>query len=177
MPHHPLRLSRQRGTTTVEFSLVAVALVALLTGSVEFGRYLYVWNAVQEVTRAAARLATVRSLDAASRDAIRHTAVFHEGESVPTPLPGGIQLTSDQVQIRYLTQTLQAADPLPAGALDNAAACLSADRASSCVRFVEAKVCSDASTDCAPLQFSSFFGVQMKIPPSTVILPAEGLGQ
>lgn len=165
-----------RGTTTVEFALVAVALTALLTGAIELGRYLYVWNAVQEVTRAAARLATVRSFGAASQEAIRHTAVFHDGESGPTPLPGGIALTSDHVQLSYLTATFAPATPLPDDGLDNAAACLSEARAGSCIRYVEAKVCGDASPSCAPLAFQSMFGVQVALPLSTVVLPAEGLG-
>ncbi|WP_432259409.1 TadE/TadG family type IV pilus assembly protein [Cupriavidus sp. TMH.W2] len=50
---------RERGTTAVEFAIVAVLFFSLLLGILEFGRVLYTWNAVAEATRWGARQAVV----------------------------------------------------------------------------------------------------------------------
>lgn len=170
------RQQRQQGAAALEFALVVVIFTALLTGITEFGRFLYVWNTVQEVTRSAARAAVVRPFSAASVDAIQREAVFHGGESGNVSLPGGQQITSTRVQIRYLNASLGEADPLPADAYDNAAACLSSERADSCVRFVEARVCEASNRGCAPVEFETLFGVSVFVPVSTVTMPAESLG-
>ncbi|WP_316153312.1 pilus assembly protein [Cupriavidus sp. BIC8F] len=49
----------QRGTTAVEFAIVAVLFFSVLLGILEFGRVLYTWNAVAEATRWGARQAVV----------------------------------------------------------------------------------------------------------------------
>lgn len=170
------RNQRQEGTAALEFALVVVIFTALLTGITEFGRFLYVWNTVQEVTRSAARAAVVRPFTAAAVDAIQREAVFHGGESGAVSLPGGQQITSTRVSIRYLNASLTEADPLPSDPYDNAAACLSEDRADSCVRFVEARVCDAGNRGCAPVEFETLFGVSVYVPVSTVIMPAESLG-
>ncbi|HXU94362.1 MAG TPA: TadE family protein, partial [Gallionella sp.] len=51
--------SKQRGAAAVEFALIAVFFFAVLFGIVEFGRALFVWNSVQEVTRYVARESVV----------------------------------------------------------------------------------------------------------------------
>jgi Flp pilus assembly protein TadG len=49
----------QRGTTTVEFAIVGGVFFMLLFGVIEFGRALFVANALDESTRRGARLAAV----------------------------------------------------------------------------------------------------------------------
>jgi hypothetical protein len=49
----------QTGTTTVEFAIVASVMFVLVFGVIEFGRALFVANALDESTRRGARLAAV----------------------------------------------------------------------------------------------------------------------
>ncbi|AYH45637.1 TadE/TadG family type IV pilus assembly protein [Azoarcus sp. DN11] len=55
--------NRQRGTTAVEFSIVALVFFTLLIGIMEMGRLLWTWNAAVEATRLGARLAVVCSMN------------------------------------------------------------------------------------------------------------------
>jgi Flp pilus assembly protein TadG len=50
---------RQQGVTTVEFAIVASVLFTLIFGVIEFGRALFVANALAESTRRGARTAAV----------------------------------------------------------------------------------------------------------------------
>lgn len=49
----------QQGVTIVEFTLIALALMVMLIGVLEVGRYVYSLQMLNEMTRKAARLATV----------------------------------------------------------------------------------------------------------------------
>lgn len=49
----------QRGTTAVEFAIVAALFLTVLLGILDFGRILFTWNAVGEATRWGARQAVV----------------------------------------------------------------------------------------------------------------------
>lgn len=51
--------SRQRGVTTVEFAIIAAVFLMVLFGIIEFGRALFVANALAESTRRGARTAAV----------------------------------------------------------------------------------------------------------------------
>lgn len=166
----------QRGTTTVEFALISVALVAVMIAVIEVGRYLYLWNIVQEVTRSAARTATVRGLDNTTRAAIQREAIFRGGTSGDVTLPGGSQVHADHVRIRYLNAGLEPASPMPTDTYENAGACLSDTSASGCIRFVEARICQSDVDPCDEVEFQSLLGPKIAIPASTVTMPAEGLG-
>jgi Flp pilus assembly protein TadG len=61
-----IRARRQRGTTIIEFALVAAVFFVLLIGIMEFGRWLFTMNAISEATRWGARLAVVCTKDAAA---------------------------------------------------------------------------------------------------------------
>ena len=50
---------QQQGAETVEFALIVLFVFALIFAVVEFGRALFVWNALTEVTRRGARIAVV----------------------------------------------------------------------------------------------------------------------
>ncbi|WP_419534916.1 TadE family protein [Endozoicomonas sp.] len=52
----------QKGTTIVEFSIVASVFFMVLFGLMEFGRVVYTFNLLQEATRSAARVAVVSDL-------------------------------------------------------------------------------------------------------------------
>jgi Flp pilus assembly protein TadG len=51
----------QKGTTAVEFAIVAVLFLTVLLAILDFGRILYTWNAAGEATRWGARQAVVCS--------------------------------------------------------------------------------------------------------------------
>ena len=50
---------RQSGLVTVEFALIGAFFFLILFSIIEFGRLLFTWNTLDEVTRRAARLAAV----------------------------------------------------------------------------------------------------------------------
>lgn len=51
--------NHQKGAETVEFAMICLLLFALVFAIIEFGRTLFVWNALAEATRRAARMAVV----------------------------------------------------------------------------------------------------------------------
>lgn len=62
----PIDRFNQRGVAAVEFALIAVVLLTLLIGIMEFSRVLHYWNTATEATRLGARLAVVCDQDAAA---------------------------------------------------------------------------------------------------------------
>lgn len=180
------RYGRQRGAAAVEFALVAVLLIVLLLGIVELGRFLYLFDSAQEVTRRAAREAVVRNFSPAEQGRIQRAAVLQdEGGSGPVSFPAGGEITNEVVNIEYLNvnQVPVISMSMPSDPGDNVAACLDPARAiNSCIRYV--RVCirqiagkCDGSNPVpyAPMiGWFSFLGVA--IPVSTVTMPAESLG-
>lgn len=63
------RSLQQRGTTIVEFAIVAVVFFTLMLGIMDFGRVLFTWNSAAEATRWGARIAVV--CDKLSPDQVR----------------------------------------------------------------------------------------------------------
>ncbi len=84
-----IRRQKQRGITSVEFSIVGVLLFILLFGVIEFGRLLSTFVTLGESTRRAARLATVCQVN---DPAITSTGLF-------AGLPG---FSSANLQLQYL---------------------------------------------------------------------------
>ena len=54
---------KQQGAAAVEFALICLLFFTILFAIIEFGRMMYVYNTMQEVTRSAARAAVVRWVD------------------------------------------------------------------------------------------------------------------
>lgn len=179
----------QRGVAAVEFALVAILFFLLLLGVMEFGRLLYVWNTVQEVTRNAARQAVVTDFTkTVAIDAIKRAAVFGSDDG---HLPASPEVTDAKVVIRYLYAieadgTGKKVAPMPLSPGDNIAACITPSRNTSCIRFVEVCVSIGVSTEetCPTepsISFVPMIGLfsqfaDLKIPLSTVRMPAESLG-
>ena len=177
----------QRGVAAVELALVAIPFFLLLLGAIEFGRLMYVWNTVQEVTRNAARQAVVTNFnDDTAINTIKNLAVFRTS---PGSLPAALEVTNANIKVSYLSNINGNLSeyPLPLKPSDNIAACLTA--LTSCVRYVEVCVVSvaDASNQgvsCAlstEVSFSPMIGFftnlnVLKIPRSTVRMPAESMG-
>jgi len=64
-PSPPSRRRAQRGSTIVEFALIASILIMLLIGIFEFGRVMFYWNTASEAIRLGARTAVVCDVNAA----------------------------------------------------------------------------------------------------------------
>ena len=182
----------QRGAAAVEFALVAIPFFLLMFGAMEFGRLLYLWNTVQEVTRNAARQAVVTDFnDTTAIASIKQSAVFRN--TAGAALPAASNITDASVNIRYLNANggdveILGLRPLTPG--DNIAACLNPVRVDACIRFVEVCVNTGNSTCLAGDMISfvpmiSLFSQSgpnstdltgLRIPLSTVRMPAESLG-
>lgn len=91
--------NRERGTTTVEFAIVGALFFTLLFGVMEFGRALFVANALTESTRRGARMAAVCPVGDA-QPALVAIIANAGGRSRIAP-----DLTTGNVQVSYLNQT------------------------------------------------------------------------
>ena len=174
---------RQSGAAAVEFALVAMMFFTLLFGIVEMGRFMYLYNTVQEVTRRAAREAVVSWTDQIGT--IQRNAVFQGGTTGTVTLPAGMEVSNTRVNIRYLNldrDEISGSD-LPDSPADNINACT--DQADNCIAYVQAEICEQTEHgeehgDCTPVTYQpmvglfSYFGVD--IPFSRVVMPAESMG-
>jgi hypothetical protein len=183
-PHARLCRARfQQGAAVVEFALVAVPFLLLLLGAIEFGRLMYLWNTVQEVTRNAARQAVVTDFTHAGEiAAIKKEAVFGVGSASKYFLPAASEVSNETVVIRYLNASYGEVAPKPSSPADNVAACADSGRANQCIAFVEACVSTDGQTCASSIEITSLLSLPiplpgaLKIPLSTVRMPAESLG-
>ena len=92
------RCTRQAGTTTVEFAIVAAVLMMMMFGVFEVARAYYVYATLEEVTRRGSRLAAVCPV---GDPAISQLAVFNaSGGAGESQLVRG--LVPDHVVIDYL---------------------------------------------------------------------------
>ena len=93
----------ERGAALVEFALCATIFLAVIFGVLEFGRMLWVHNALADATRRAARYAVTRgkSNEPSSeiQQAIRNVAVYGNPEGSGNPLVDG--LAPGQVLITF----------------------------------------------------------------------------
>ncbi|MBT8061448.1 MAG: pilus assembly protein [Gammaproteobacteria bacterium] len=100
---------RQSGTTSVEFAIVGALFFIVLFAIVEFGRLLFVWNALAEGTRRGARVAVICPVN---HSAIKRVAIFSNpgGPSTSLVIPG---LSEANVQLQYINENgATLADPV-----------------------------------------------------------------
>ncbi len=182
MKRHPHALANpkvnQRGVATLEFALVALPFFLLLLGVIEFGRLMYLWNTVQEVTRSAARQAVVTDFtNTTAITQLKQSAIFRSNAGT---LPAASEVSDVTVNITYLqSDGLTAVAPMPTDPGDNISACLDITRASSCIKYVQVQVCT--GSPCNGVPFQPMVGLfayldALTIPVSTVRMPAESLG-
>jgi hypothetical protein len=90
---------KQKGAEVVEFAVVALLFFAVLFAIIEFGRALFVWNALTEATRRGARMAAICPVGDPNP---KQVAIFDivDGTLGTSPIVYG--LTPDMVNIRYL---------------------------------------------------------------------------
>ena len=93
----------ERGAALLEFTLAATVFLVVIFGTLEFGRLLWVHNALADATRRAARYAVTRGKnnDPASdaQKAIKNVAVYGNPEGAGNPLVDG--LTPGKVKIVF----------------------------------------------------------------------------
>lgn len=156
---------RQQGAAAVEFALICLLFFTILFAILEFGRMMYVYNTMQEVTRRGARAAVVRWVD--QTDTIKSIAFFGG-----TAIPAGAEVTGVNLTIEYLNQAGTSATPQPASPGANLSACADITLINSCIYSVRVSV---AGVSYSPMvSLFSFLGVNL--PPATVTMHAESLG-
>ncbi|MGQ0443775.1 MAG: TadE/TadG family type IV pilus assembly protein [Beijerinckiaceae bacterium] len=155
--------TRQRGTTTVEFALIGVLFFIVLFGIIEFGRLLFTWNTLTEMTRRGARVAAVcHPIDHA--DQIKRATVFSDpGSGGDSPYL--LNLTPDEVEVDYLDEAGDEADP--------AAVPLST------IFYVRVSITDDALDPAPGYQHEMLiptFSLAPTSPPFATTIPSESLG-
>lgn len=155
---------RQRGVVAIEFALVGMfVFFPLVLMLVDAGRALFIYNTIQEVTRSAAREASIRWVDKGS--VIKNIALFGG-----TSAPGAPEITTANITIDYLNATSDTPiASLPSSPGDNMSACADVGRANQCIDRVKVSV--------VGVTFKSLTGIaDIAMPESTVILHAESMG-
>lgn len=172
---------RQRGATLVEFGLALPVFLLFVLGLIEYGRLMFVTNALQEVSRRAARGAVLADFsDAAAMQQLRLRALLRENQDA---LPLAPHIGSANIRIEYLWMdvagNLAELPLLPACPLANRINCARDAQGSSCIRFVRVRLCG-SGPGCAPLPYvglaPSLIPVPASLPPATTLAPAESLG-
>jgi hypothetical protein len=181
----------QAGVVAVEFALTVGCFLLLVFGVIELARALYLWNALQEVTRRAARGgATTSFIDPTALGAVRLNALSPRNTDGTMLL--GAPVTEAHVRIDYLwlqrnadgsleTQTISAG--LPGCPARNLVNCINNPYSATCIRFVRARVCQpiDAANPdvCNPVPYAPFSGLinwSINLPTALTIVKAETLG-
>lgn len=140
---------RQKGLTTVEFSIIGLVAMIVLFGLIEFSRLVFTVNALSEATRRGARMATVCPIN---DPAIARVTVFNApGGGANSPIIGG--LTTGNVAVDYLTRA-----GTPTGTFAN-------------IEFVRVRIVGFQHTLLLPL-----FGLTFALPEFPSTLPRESLG-
>ena len=145
--------SRQGGTTTVEFAIIALVAMVVLLALLEFSRLVFELNAVNEATRRGARMAAVCPVN---DPAIAQVAVFNlPGGGGGRPIVNG--LTTANVAVDYLNQTGGAIAAAQANFLQ--------------IRYVRVRMTNLQHTLLIP-----FFNLTFTLPAYPTTLPRESLG-
>lgn len=184
------KIKLQRGAAAVEFALIAGLFFAIFLGVIEFGRFFYTFNTVQEITRCAARESVVKRDTGWAQ--IKHQCVFSSQTSGTSVVPAAWEINNWDVKITYLAwDKTTEISPTGTAAEDNISACSPdpdttaniADRNPNCIKYVKVSVldCDDSGENCNnAVKYQPMFGLftwlEMDIPGSTVIMPAESLG-
>ena len=162
---YPSQNHRQRGAAAVEFAIVCLLFFTILFAILEFGRMLYVYNTMQEVTRRGARAAVVRWVDQTA--AIKSIALFG-GASIPA----GAEVAAGNITIEYLNKAGAVAAPQPSDPGDNLSACGDSTRTTECIYSVRVSIVGVSYSPMVSL--FSFLGIAL--PPSAVTMHAESMG-
>ena len=92
----------QKGAETVEFAMICLLLFALVFAVIEFGRALFVWNALTEATRRGARMAVICPYQSPIPTQV---AIFDVIDGSLSTSPIVADLTPAMVNVSYLDKT------------------------------------------------------------------------
>jgi hypothetical protein len=175
---------RQKGSFTIEFTLVFMMFLILVLGIIEVSRTLYMWNTLQEVTRRAARAASTTDFsDQGAIAQLRRNALFGDSGQ----LPFGAPVTDQHIIVDYLSLQNNAGVttqvPIPSASMPgcparNRLTCTANANSPNCIRFVRVRVC-EPGTDCSPVPHTMMvprLELPIALPTSTTIVRAESLG-
>lgn len=164
---HPPSLIRQQGVAAVEFAIVSLLFFTILFGILEFGRMLYLYNTMQEVTRSGARAAVVRWVD---QTATIKSIAFFGG----TAIPAGAEVTSADMTIEYLNKAGVVVPVLnrPVDPGDNLSACGDNTRTAECIYSVRVSI---VGVSYRPM-VNLFNFLNIALPTATVTMHAESMG-
>ncbi|MGV7211177.1 TadE/TadG family type IV pilus assembly protein [Oxalobacteraceae bacterium A2-2] len=175
----------------MELALALPVFLLFMFAMLELFRATYVWNSTQEVTRRAARAASVMDFsDGAALDALRQAAVPGSSSGV---LPLGGAITAAEIRIDYLWLGSSAVQPqematLPDSPGRNAVNCGADPHAANCIRFVRARLCArGAAPACERIAYRPLLALAsglfvrdgaafMYLPLATTVVRAESLG-
>lgn len=182
----PAPVHRQRGSSAVEFALLAILFFTVVFAVLEIARAIYLFNTLQEVTRRAASLAASSAFDSATIDTVRKQALFADANG---NLQLGDPITSAHLKIDYLSLsrdstgalTAQPTLPMPSCPATNKVNCLMNPYGPSCIRLVRVRVCDpNGDGDCTPVSYKMLFPLVdlslLKLPISQTIAPAQSMG-
>ena len=93
-----IKKHHQKGAETVEFAMISLLLFALVFAIIEFGRALFVWNALTEATRRGARMAVVCPVGS---NIPKQVAIFGDKNGALSNSPIIMGLTADMIKISY----------------------------------------------------------------------------
>lgn len=141
----------EQGVTCVEFAIVAAVLFMVMFGVIEFGRALFIANALAESTRRGARVAAICPV---GDPGPAQVAIFATGDGSSLVASG---LTTDHVVVSYLDQS---GTPLPNPAGSFAA-----------IRYVQVRIVGYSVQLLIP-----FVMPEALMPALTATLPVESLG-
>ena len=89
--------SNERGTSLVEFSIAVTVFLTVMFGVIEFGRALWVHNALADAARRGARYATVSK--ASEADKVKNVVVYGNPDGTGDPMVPN--LTTTNVEVNY----------------------------------------------------------------------------
>ena len=89
--------SEEQGATLVEFSIAGAVFLIAVFAVIEFGRALWVHNALADAARRGARYATLHTADSGA--AVRNITVYGNAEGTGQPMVPN--LTTDNVTVDY----------------------------------------------------------------------------
>jgi hypothetical protein len=182
-----LTSTAQTGVAAVEFSLVIVVFLMLLYGIMEIARSMYMFNTLQEVTRAAAAGAANADFSEGARNRVRRNAIFRDAADTRGLLFGD-PVTAEHIRIDYMALERVGNDTnpkiIPSAILEastpeaNRLVCMKNPNDTNCVRLIRVQVCMPG-TDCQQVAYQPIFplvSLPLFLPISRTIVAAETLG-
>ncbi|MBY5946362.1 TadE/TadG family type IV pilus assembly protein [Photobacterium rosenbergii] len=147
-------LKNQKGSTLVEFSIIAGFFFMLIFAIIEFGRLLFTWHVLNETSRRTARLASVCQISTAEQQDIKLASIVNN-----VPLPN---FSVNNIRLVYL-------DSLGQEITDDISETVNFNQ----IEFIEATITNYQVALLIPL---ATFDINFTAPEFKTILPRESLG-